>query len=266
MPSLRELQRSFCAATLFGDDAALVSLAIVPGGLDPKQRIAIYRNNVYGNYCKALAATYPVVYRLVGAAFFTAATEHFVRGHPSTRGDVNGYGGDFASFLETYPPARELAYLPDVARLEWAIDQAGIAAEAGPLDLSALGAVAPDALDDLHFLLHPSARLLALSFPVLAVWQFNQPGYEGGDHVDLTASGDTLLVMRGAQGVGIERIEHGEHALLTALAADATLAAAVEYATLADPDFDLTAALRRHVANHALVAFRKPHESIGDQT
>jgi hypothetical protein len=107
MPSLRELQLSFSAATMFGDDAALSSLAIVPGGIDPRERMAIYRNNVFGNYCKVMAATYPVVRRLVGAPFFTAATEQFVRAHPSTRGDVNGYGGDFARFLETYAPAHE---------------------------------------------------------------------------------------------------------------------------------------------------------------
>src|SRR5207302_1278637 len=79
---------------------------------------------------KVLASTFPVIKRLVGAAFFDAACEHFVRGHPSTRGDVNHYGCEFAAFLESYAPARALAYLADVARLEWAIDQANIAADA----------------------------------------------------------------------------------------------------------------------------------------
>jgi hypothetical protein len=265
MPSLRELQRSFSAATMFGDDAALSSLAIVPGGIDPRERMTIYRNNVFGNYCKVMAATYPVVRRLVGAPFFTAATEQFVRAHPSTRGDVNGYGGDFARFLETYASAHELAYLPDVARLEWAIDQAAIAADAGPLDLAALGAVPSEALADLRFRTHPSARLLASSFPVLAIWQFNQPSYEGDDHVDLTQGGDTLLVARGAQGVSVERIGRGEHALLAALAANATLGTAAERASHADPDFDLTVALRRHVANETLVAFWAPPAFHGDK-
>ena len=64
MPSLRELQRSFSAAVLFDDAAAAASLGIVPGSLGTAARIAIYRNNVLGNYRKALAATYPVVQRL----------------------------------------------------------------------------------------------------------------------------------------------------------------------------------------------------------
>src|SRR5260370_32597409 len=222
MPSLRELQRGFSAATLFGDGAAVATLAIVAGNLDPQTRIAVYRGNILGNYRKVLAATYPVVRRLVGGPFFDAATDQFVRGHPSRHGDVNHYGGDFAVFLASYPPARELNYLADVARLEWAIDQANIAADAAPLDVAALAGVAPDALAELRFSLHPAARLIASSFPILRIWQVNQSSHEGDDYVDLGEGADTLLVTRGGNGVAIERIGKSEHALLRALAANAT--------------------------------------------
>src|ERR1700692_3315611 len=125
MPSLHELQRAFAVATVFGDPAALASLGVVAGGLKAEARIDMYRGNVLGNYRKALAATYPVIKRLVGAPFFDAASDHFVRGYPSTRGDINRYGADFAAFLGEYPPARDLRYLPDVARLELAVEPVG---------------------------------------------------------------------------------------------------------------------------------------------
>jgi hypothetical protein len=261
MRSLRELQRSFSAATLFGDRGATATLGIVAGDLDPAARIGVYRNNVFGNYRKVLAATFPVVRRLVGDAFFDAAADHFVPGHPSTRGDVNRYGGEFAVFLAAYPPARELAYLADVARLEWAIDQAGIAADAGPLDTTALAAVAADALAHLRLVLHPAARLLASPYPVLRIWQVNQPGYPGDLRIDLGEGPDTLLVTRGTNGVTVERIGRGDHTLLAALAANATLGSAAEAAAAAEPAFDLGVALRRHVANQTLVAFRAPGSS-----
>lgn len=258
MPSLRELQHGFAAATLSRDPAALASLSIVSGGLDPGVRIAVYRNNVLGNYRKALAATYPVVRRLVGAPFFDAAVEHFVQAHPSTRGDVNRYGSEFAAFLTSYPPARELGYLPDVARLEWTIDQANIAADVAPLDLAALSAVAADALDDLRFQLHPSARLIASPFPIFRIWQVNQPDYANEGRIDLGEGGETLLIARGQRGVTIERIGRGNQALLVALAADTTLGVAAEQASAAEPGFDLTEALRRYVASDTIVAFRVP--------
>src|SRR5947207_8740626 len=138
MPSLHEWQRAFSAAAVFNDAAALASLRIVAGGMKPEARIGIYRANVLGNYRRALAATYPVTKRLVGAPSFDAASDNFVRSHPSTRGDINRYGADFSEFLGSYPPARDLKYLPDVARLEWAIDQANIARDAASFDLTAL--------------------------------------------------------------------------------------------------------------------------------
>src|SRR5579862_1142785 len=201
MPSLRELQRNFSAAIMFDDCAALASLGIVPAGIDPASRIAIYRSNIMGNYRRALAATYPVVRALVGAPFFDAACDVFVRAHASARGDVNRYGGDFATFLRSYAPARDLEYLPDVAGLEWAVDQANIAADTPPLDTTALAAVSPDRVVNLQFVLHPSARLLTSPFPILHIWQVNQPGFAGDDRVDLGEGGDDLLVQRVAEEV-----------------------------------------------------------------
>ena len=75
MPSLVEIQRGMAAATIFGDAAALARLPIVGGTLSPAARVDIYRNNVFGNYRKALAAPFPVVRRLVGATFCNAAVD-----------------------------------------------------------------------------------------------------------------------------------------------------------------------------------------------
>ena len=256
MPSLREMQRSFVAATLFGDVAALAAAGVVAGALDAATRASIYRTNILGNYRKALAATYPVVLRLVGAPFFNAAIDAFVRAHPSTRGDINRYGGELPRFLAVYAPARGLPYLPDVARLEWAIDQANIAADAPPLDLAALENVPADALGELRFVLHPSALLVVSPYPILHIWRVNQPDYAGESAVDLGEGGDALLVLRTAQGVSIEPLARGEQALLAALSAGATLADATQRAATAEPAFDLTASLRRYVAAQAIVGFR----------
>lgn len=258
MPSLVEIQRGMAAATISGDVAALAGLGIVGGRISPAARVDIYRNNVFGNYRKALAATFPVVRRLVGAAFFNAAVDAFVRAHPSPRGDVNRYGGDLARFLADYPPARTLAYLPGVARLEWAIDQAAIAADAPPFDLAALVALPEDSHAGLRFVLHPSAQLVESHYPILHIWQVNQPEFDGAAEVDLDEGGDSLLVARGERGVDVERLKPGMAALLHSFAAGERLAIAAGLAAGAEPSFDLPAALRRHVANRVLAAFVAP--------
>jgi hypothetical protein len=261
MSSLHEWQRAFSAAAVFNDAAALASLRIVAGGMKPEARIGIYRANVLGNYRKALAAAYPVIKRLVGAPFFDAASDNFVRGHPSTRGDINRYGADFSEFLGTYPPARDLEYLPDVARLEWAIDQANIARDAASFDFAALASVPAKLHGELRFSLHPSAQLIVSTFPILHVWQANQPSCGADEHIDLGEGGDTLLVLRRPSDVGgiaIERISQAEHHLLATLAAGRTLDEAANRCAAMAPEFDLAAALQRHVAGNTIVAFRAP--------
>ncbi|MGH8800500.1 MAG: HvfC/BufC family peptide modification chaperone, partial [Casimicrobiaceae bacterium] len=197
------------AATIFGDRTTLAALGVVAGAIGAAARIEIYRDNLLGNYKSALAATFPVVRRLVGAPFFDAAVEAFVRACPSTRGDVNRYGGELSRFLASYGPAQGLDYLPDVACLEWAIDQAGIAADAPPFDFRALAAV-PEALHrDLCFVLHPSAQLLESRFPILRIWQVNRPDCADPPPIDLGEGGDSLLIVRGAPGMRVERLGTG---------------------------------------------------------
>jgi hypothetical protein len=266
MSSLHELQRAFSAA-VFSNAAAVASLGIVAGGLKAEARIDIYRANVLGNYRRALAATYPVIKRLVGAPFFDAACDNFVRGHPSTRGDINHYGADFSDFLGAYPPARDLRYLPDVARLEWAIDQASIARDAASFDLAALASVPPELHVELRFSLHPSAQLIASMFPILHIWQANQPGHDADERIDLDEGGDILLVVRrpaGVGGIAIERISRAEHLLLALLARGRPLGEAAESCAEMSAEFDLAAALRRHVAGHTIVAFHAPSVSTSE--
>ena len=242
MPSLSELQRQFAAAVL---DLAR----------EPDARMAVYRHTIFANYRNALGATYRVVRELTGASFFNAAVDAFVLAHPSTGGDLNVYGDAFAAFLAAYPHAAQLPYLPDVARLEWAMDEAHRAADAtGDAQhlLAALAAIAADAVALQRFRLDPSCRLLRSEFPVLRIWQAHQDGSPPGGPVEFGAAEDLLLVRRETGRVVVERVEPGEFAWLAALAAGADLARALDAAFDADPTFDLGTALRTYIANGVL--------------
>jgi len=257
VPSLREQQQRFAAALLGADDAP------APAGLfdgdDAARRLSIYRNNVLSNYRGALGASYPVVCRLVGKAFFDAAVEAFVRARPSASGDLNEYGGDFGDFLASYPYAANLPYLGDVARLEWAIDEAQRAPdrERGPDEvLAALAAIAPDRLPSITMGLDPSCRLADSPFPLLRIWRVNQPEHVGDLHVDLAEGGDRLLVRRDSGSVSIEAIAPGAYAFLRALQSGDDLGAALLAAQDAEPAFDLGATLRTHIGAGTIAVVR----------
>lgn len=187
--------------------------------LDPG--LAIYHRNALAVRREALAAAHPVVRRLVGEPYFNEAAECFARGCPSASGDLHAYGAGFAGFLAAYAPARELPYLPDVARLEWAIHECAHAADGPCLDPAGLGALPAGALDRLRLRLHPAARFVASSHPILAIWEANQPGRDGTP--DRLAGAERVLVRR----VGLEpaplRVDPDAWTLLEALARGRTL-------------------------------------------
>jgi hypothetical protein len=244
--SLRERQVRFASALLAGD-------------ADDGDRVAIYRNSVRANYRKALGATYRVVAQLVGEPFFHAVVDAYVRETASTGGDLNVYGGSFGAFLAAYPYARNLRYLPDVARLEWAIDEAGraAAADGAPEDiLDALATIPAERITALTLSLDPACRLLSSTFPVLRIWQVHLPGFAGDMAVAFDAPTDYVLVRREAGVVVVRRLPPGDFALLQTLADGGDLAAALDAAVAAEPDFDLGIALRNYIANRTFAELR----------
>ena len=242
MPSLPELQRQFAAAVL---DLAR----------EPDQRIAVYRHTIFANYRNALGATYRVVRELTGKPLFDTAVDAFVAAYPSTGGDLNIYGDAFPAFLATYPHAAQLPYLPDVALLEWAMDEAHRAADAegdAHRTLSVLATIPADDVALQRFTVDPSCRLLRSAFPVLRIWQAHQDTASDDLSIEFGAGDDYLLVRREDGRVVVERVGAGDFAWLAALAAGADLAQALDAAFDADATFDLGTALRTYILNGTL--------------
>lgn len=252
MSPLHELQRDFMAGIFNRDnDAALAHIA--PSELSKARRLAIYRNNVYVGLTHTLQGIYPVIQRLVGEGFFTYAATNYIDHHPSTCGDLNHYGEQFAEFLSGFPPAVELNYLPDVARLEWAYHRVYSAADHPPLNLARLSQVAPDDYGKLTFMLHPAACLIRSDYPISRIWHVNQPGHEGDHAVDLSSGGEKLLVQRQDNTIAIEVLTEIEWALLFNIDRRAPLEAVVDQVLSIDPTTDFSPLLQRYIRQSLLV-------------
>lgn len=250
MSALRELQSRFRAAIVEGDEAPLLPALVEPAEV-ARRRLAAYRRSVFGNLTGALSATYPVVEAIVGDAFFREAARRYVLACPSASGDLDDYGGDFAAFLETYPHAAELPYLPDVARLEWQVQMVYYAADAAPADLSLLTAAPPARYAELCFELASDHARLDSRWPLADIWRVNQPGHVGAMAVDFSV-GARLLIVRVAGHVRVEALAAGEAAFFDALATGQTLAAAnaagVAAESATETGFDPGPALQRLAA------------------
>ena len=253
MPSLRELQSRFAAAVLAADGTApTLALADARSGAE---RIGIYRRTIRTNYRNALGATYPVVRRVGGAPFFAAAVDAYVEVHPSRCGDLNVYGATFGEFLGAYEPASRLAYLPDVARLEWAMDEAARAADAAvsaEATVAALSTLGPEELICQRLALDASCRLLRSEFPILRIFQAHRA--DGDFAIDFDVPAEHLLVRRDGASPVVERLAPAEYEWLAALGAGHTLGVALESAFACDAQFDAGAALGKHIGNGTIHA------------
>ena len=163
MPTLREVQDAFARGLLTRDPALAASFVVADGAIAPAERLSIYRNTFIGTLVQALRNTFPAVERLVGAEFFEGAAAIFVAAQPPGGAYLNEYGGAFGDFLAGFAPAASLAYLPDVARLEWALSEVTHAADAPVLDPAALGGLGEEEQELVMFRPHPAVRLVRLA-------------------------------------------------------------------------------------------------------
>lgn len=233
-------QQSVFHAALWQPEAPAGITAPAPD--EVAQRFAVYRNNVQHSLTRALAARFPVIEQLVGAAFFTAMARIFIAAQPPANPVLLHWGEAFPAFLDQFPPVGHLPFLGDVARLEYSRGRACHAADAAPVTNDALRVPDPATL---RLVLHPSVTLFASHHPAVQIWQSHQPNATRGA---LQAGPDQALIAREPDfTVIVVPTNQGTHAVLTALAAGQSLGQA---ASQADPTTALTLLLRHQLVTH----------------
>ena len=177
--------------------------------------LAIYRNNVRTALSQALSDSYPVVEKLVGGDFFKAMAREYFHAEPPVSPMIIDYARGFADFIDSFEPASTLAYLGDVARLEWAWLEAYRAADAEPLCAEEIIAAGGEDPARLRFRFHSSTRIVMSRFPIHSIWRRNQPDGEDTS-VDMTLAEDALVI-RQQNNVDVIALPPGAAAALNAL-------------------------------------------------
>lgn len=240
-PSLLELQQAVRRSLLTGDDRAIARQL---AGTAPAahERLALYRNTFRVTLTRALRLSFPAVRKLVGDDFFDAVAHDFIAHEPPRSSHLDRFGGGLAAFLDGFAPAASLPYLGDVARLEWAVNQALHAPDAAAPDFAALSALAATDAERLRFTPHPSVRLLHTCHPARAIWRGVLEDDDAAlASIDLTARPCWLLVHRGPGGVDVLPLDASAWNFTAALCDGQPLGAALQThgdapaaATLAD--------------------------------
>ena len=257
MPSLRELESSFGRSLLSEPEGSLID-SIAADGLSSEARLRIYRNHVLVTLTDSLIATYPVVCRLVDERFFRYAADEYIRAHLPAVPCLFEYGESFATFLAAFEPCQHLEYLPDVARLEWAINYADHADDAEAIDAARLGEVPVDRIGGVVLTLHPSVSFLSSPWPVDQIWRANQPDADPDATVSLDAGAAQLEIRRLSDDVVFHSFDAATYAFRTALARGDTLEQAVAAAHSVDPDVNLAQTLQQLFTDGVVISIGMP--------
>ncbi|MEM9629682.1 MAG: DNA-binding domain-containing protein [Pseudomonadota bacterium] len=244
-------------AALWDPDGGTPAGVIGPDGLQAPKRFNVYRNNVIVSLTEAVGQNYPAIMNLLGEEYFGALARAFVIQYPPKSPVLIWYGGEFADFIENFPPLEAYPYLADVARLEWAWLQAYHAADEAPLDTAALTALPPEAIGAAQFTKHPAASLIASKWPVWDLARANRFGPEAVQGIDLNIS-QSVLITRPELDVELVLLRPGGDVFLKSLLDGVPLGEAAARAQSEEVKFSLSDCLSDVLTNGVFSDLQAP--------
>lgn len=247
-------QAAFAEALLDGG-APVPEGLLAPSGGPVGRRFAVHRATTTLGSVAALAARYPVLERLLGGDTFVDLARAFLRIDRPRTALLLGWGDGLADFVAVHPDLVDWPWLADVARLETAWSEAHHAAEAEPVVPADLAAFAPDALAGARLRLHPSLRLLASPWSIVAVWE------AGGEAEGVELAPEWAMVLRPQADVGVHRLDAAGFAFVSGLASGCPLDEAAAAACRFDDGFDTGTRFVELVRLGAVVGIDLPHDA-----
>jgi Putative DNA-binding domain len=160
--------------------------------------LAVYRSNAQQLAARSLQAAYPVVTLLLGADSASALARALWHAHPPVRGDMAQWGADLADFMGQDAQLTALPYLPDVAKVEWALHCAATLADVAA-DLPSLQHLVDHDLDRLTCLLAPGVCAVSSQWPVATLMQAHAPLLQG-------KADDRPLALSSADALALEAL------------------------------------------------------------
>jgi len=228
-------------------------------GISLENRMKIYRNNVIRNLTDAALAALPMTKKLVGEKFLEQAVRAYVVDNLPAEGNISLYGITFPEFIRNYEPTRNLPWLYDMTRLEWAREYAYYAADDKAVDLAELSGIPHADLPHLRFFFRASVALIESDYPLDAMIDFCSAP-EPHDPLDISQRDAKILVFRPALAVEIRKLDDSEYAFLIALRAGKSIAEAAESA----PGLDLAAILQKYLGLGIFAGFDYDRAAPGD--
>ena len=187
----------------------VADLIVDQGELTALERLQIYRNSIFAALCDALKNTFPICQQVVGEAYFLQLCRSYIAKVPSRQQNLDCYGEQFAAHLklliETRPELAEIAYVVDLAKIEWAVQLAYSARDETVLLAVDLQKLSPEQQN--HFIpkLCDSVHVLSLESRADLLWTAHQERLTNSLEIEMSRC--TAVIWRDTHSICVEVID-----------------------------------------------------------
>ena len=241
---LRELQQQFAQEVLFSTVTDLRE-AIQPHGIEPHRRLQIYKNNIDSTLAESLQSVFPVTCAIVGEEFFKFTARKYLTENPPESGNLHDYGKRFPEFIGAMKELAEMAYVVDIARMDWACHVAFHSAATAPVPLNVLTRFASEDYGRLVLVLHPSVTAVSSSFPIFDIWNFAGQRSGEGEVPDIYSGGQSVIILRNDDGTKVFHIDDELNFFISQIEQEKPLGVIIPRILEAKPDYNLQSGLHR---------------------
>jgi hypothetical protein len=224
--TLAEIQAAM-ADNIRGGEPIPEAWISAPAGVDLGARLRVYTDGYPARIIEALAETFPTTAHILGDATFTALGKRYVAGLRRAPRNLNHVGSNLQRFLCKDVLCESLPFLPDLASLEWAIQQAFHSHLGEPLDGLKYADWAPENWSLARIGFQPAVTLVRSEWPLSELHDAQQVERESID-IDLTRHPGRFLVYRIGFDVEVESVSEAEADAVEMFKRDARLGEVVE--------------------------------------
>jgi Putative DNA-binding domain len=199
-----------------------------------------YQANATASAQRSLKAAYPVISQLIGEDAFTHLAHDLWAQYPPICGDLGQWGDTLAGFIAGISALEGEPYLSDVAKTEWALHKASIAADL-TTDFASFSLLAERDPSTLSLQLAPGTVLIRSEFPVASIMTahlYAAPSLEEVGQKLRQAMPENALVSRNGLRPTVSSCMLKEANFISQILAGKSLLSALENATETDSDSD----------------------------
>jgi hypothetical protein len=256
--SLAELQKNFAKHIYNKSDSAIIP-KISSKDICALERLNIYRNNVLGSFDDALTLTYPITKKIVGDDCFQSLIKNYHQKYTSTSGDLEEYGQLFPKLIKDLQSEHNLAYLSNIATLEWHYNLSYFSIEVPNINLKKLQSLDNESFMSLTLKTHPSCHLLSSKYPIYSIWEINNS--DSREEVNLEKENEQyILISRADFKVNVEQLSKTEYSFLNMIQKQNNIYKIYESLSIKNKNFDIGTLINKFISSKIIINFKTEND------